>query len=96
MNSFKQSIYQIFDSGVSIEVPFFQRSYVWTVDEWKKFLADMSDLCSQNKPYFLGAIILKKLNKEGKQKTIVDGQQRLTTLLVLLKILSLKEQETTY
>lgn len=96
MTSNTQSIYQIFDSGVSIEVPFFQRSYVWTSDEWKKFLSDMSDLCKQEKPYFLGAIILKKLNNEGKKKSIVDGQQRLTTLLVLLKILSLQEEETTY
>ena len=96
MNANTQSIYQIFDSGVSIEVPFFQRSYVWTTEEWKKFLSDMEDLCKQDKPYFLGAIILKKLTKEGKKKSIVDGQQRLTTLLVLLKILSLKEEESTY
>ena len=92
----KHSIYQIFDSGVSIEVPFFQRSYVWTIEEWKKFLTDMDDLCNQDKPYFLGAIILKNLTKEGKKKSIVDGQQRLTTLLVLLKILSLKEAELTF
>lgn len=96
MTSNKQSIYQIFDSGVSIEVPFFQRSYVWTVEEWRKFLTDMADLCKQEKPYFLGAIILKKLTKEGKKKSIVDGQQRLTTLLVLLKILSLKDAEASH
>ena len=96
MNANTQSIYQIFDSGVSIEVPFFQRSYVWTTEEWKKFLSDMEDLCKQEKPYFLGAIILKKLTNDGKRKSIVDGQQRLTTLLVLLKILSLREDETTY
>ena len=96
MNSNTQSIYQIFDSGVSIEVPFFQRSYVWTTEEWKKFLSDMEDLCKQEKPYFLGAIILKKLTNDGKRKSIVDGQQRLTTLLVLLKILSLRDSETRY
>lgn len=93
MDSHTQSIYQIFDTGVSIEVPFFQRSYVWGIDEWKKFLSDMSYLCMQNKPYFLGAVILKRLTKEGKRKSIVDGQQRLTTLLILLKILSLKDDE---
>lgn len=96
MNANTQSVYQIFDSGVSIEVPFFQRSYVWTDVEWKKFLSDMEDLCKQEKPYFLGAIILKKLTNDGKTKSIVDGQQRLTTLLILLKILSLREEETTY
>lgn len=53
MNANTQSVYQIFDSGVSIEVPFFQRSYVWTDVEWKKFLSDMEDLCKQEKPYFL-------------------------------------------
>lgn len=94
MNANTQSIYQIFDSGVSIEVPFFQRSYVWTTEEWKKFLSDMEELCKQDKPYFLGAIILKKLSDDGKKKSIVDGQQRLTTLLVLLKILSLRSDDT--
>lgn len=96
MDSHTQSIYQIFDTGVSIEVPFFQRSYVWGMEEWKKFLSDMADLCNQNKPYFLGAIILKRLSKEEKRKSIVDGQQRLTTLLILLKILSFQDSELTF
>lgn len=93
MDSHKQSICQIFDSGVTIEVPFFQRAYVWTIEEWAKFLSDMADLCKEQKPYFLGAIILKKITEDGKMKSIVDGQQRLTTLLILLKILSLKDEE---
>lgn len=96
MDAHTQSIYQIFDSGVTITVPFFQRSYVWGHEEWERLLVDMSELCKQEKPYFLGAIILKRLNKEGKQKSIVDGQQRLTTLLILLKILSLDEEESKY
>lgn len=96
MDTHKLSISQIFDTGVTIEVPFFQRAYVWTVDEWKKFLSDMDDLCQNKRPYFLGAIILKKLTNDGHRKSIVDGQQRLTTLLILLKILSLKDEETKY
>lgn len=54
MDSHKQSICQIFDSGVTIEVPFFQRAYVWTIEEWAKFLSDMADLCKEQKPYLKG------------------------------------------
>lgn len=93
MKSYTHLIDQIFNAGVSIKVPFFQRSYVWGEEEWKKFLSDMDSLCKQNKPYFLGAIILKNLDNEGTRKSIVDGQQRITTLLILLKILSLKSAE---
>ena len=51
MDSHKQSICQIFDSGVTIEVPFFQRAYVWTIEEWAKFLADMADFAAFNEVY---------------------------------------------
>lgn len=92
MESSTHKICQVFSTGVSIEVPFFQRSYVWKKDEWDKFLSDMDSLCKNPKTYFFGAIILKKL--DDSRKSIVDGQQRITTLLILLKILSLQDNDT--
>lgn len=96
MDNKRHSITQIFDTDVIIEIPFFQRSYVWDETEWKRFLSGMDEVSRTKKSYFFGAILLKKTSESGKQLTIIDGQQRITTLLVLLKILSLKAPEMKY
>jgi len=77
-----------FLSGMKIlEVPFFQRKYVWKKDNWEELLEDLLEI---NKSHFLGSIILKSAEeREGKDKKffIIDGQQRLTTLSILIKAL---------
>jgi hypothetical protein len=70
-----------------VTIPFFQRTYVWDKDNWEDLL---SELFNTTKTHFLGSIILKQLpssSGEPKQLEVVDGQQRLTTLSVLLKAL---------
>ena len=96
MDARKAIITDVFNTATLIEVPFFQRSYVWQEDLWERLLDDMKYVVKANKPHFLGSIILK----EGKQplstdvftsrKTIVDGQQRMTTFMIFLKVLCLK------
>jgi len=68
-------------------IPFFQRTYVWNEENWENLLEGLS-----NKPegHFLGSIILKQLHSssgEPKRLEVVDGQQRLTTLSILIKAL---------
>lgn len=70
-----------------IKIPFFQRTYVWDKDNWENLL---SELLIKPSDHFLGSIILKQLpssSGEPKQLEVVDGQQRLTTLSILLKTL---------
>lgn len=70
-----------------VEVPFFQRSYVWDEDNWEDLL---EDLLNGSKSHFLGSLILKQHDvPSGSQKcvSVIDGQQRLTTLSILLKAL---------
>ena len=85
-------ICQLFAEGHSFSVPFFQRAYVWNEKLWNRFIRDMEYISCHNEEYFLGSIILKNTDKEdkGKNWAIIDGQQRLTTLAILYKILSLK------
>ena len=61
-------------------IPFFQRSYVWEEENWEALYDDVKE----NNNHFLGSIILKK-DGTSNQKDIIDGQQRLTTLTLLLK-----------
>jgi len=68
-----------------LEIPEYQRPYVWTEKEIGKLLLDIQGHSGQNnKPkYYLGSIILHKHN--GKL-SIIDGQQRLTTLAIIQHI----------
>ncbi len=66
--------------GKELSVPFFQRRYVWSKTNWQELLENFED---QSVTPFLGSIILKD---EGKSNfTIIDGQQRLTTVTILAK-----------
>lgn len=71
-----------------IKIPFFQRTYVWSEENWEELLNELLNEGKENN--FLGAIILKQLSSasgEPKQLEVIDGQQRLTTLSILLKAL---------
>ncbi|MCT4139881.1 DUF262 domain-containing protein [Elizabethkingia anophelis] len=92
MEAGKRSVREIFNRGRNLEIPFFQRSYVWEEQQWKRFLEDMVMVSENKKPYFLGSVILKQqeTTSDTDQKlTVIDGQQRLTTLNIFMKVLCL-------
>jgi uncharacterized protein with ParB-like and HNH nuclease domain len=95
MDAGKRTINDIFNGNRILEIPFFQRSYVWGEEQWERLLDDMYDVCLTNKTYFLGSVILKQqptntTNKVGDRRIVIDGQQRLTTLNIFFKVLCLK------
>lgn len=95
MEAGRRSINDIFNGNRKLEIPFFQRSYVWREEQWERFLEDMELISETRSPYFMGSIILKQQPTQSQQevgdiRTLVDGQQRLTTLNIFLKILCLK------
>jgi len=70
-------------------IPFFQRNYVWNEDNWEAILSEFFDK-SESEGSFLGSIILKQIRRytgEPNKLEVIDGQQRLTTLSILLKAL---------
>ena len=89
----------LFNGSRLLEVPFYQRAYVWQEEQWERLLEDLRFVSMTGKQYFLGSIILKKgrvLNtweKYSDCKVIIDGQQRLTTLMIFMKVLCLKNNE---
>jgi len=90
MEAGKRNITEIFNRNRVLEIPFFQRSYVWKEENWERFLDDMITVSDENKDYFLGSIILKQKETPsnstiGDIRGIVDGQQRLTTLCLFFK-----------
>lgn len=94
MDAGKRTINDIFNGNRILEVPFFQRAYVWGEEQWERLLEDMENISFANKPYFLGSVILKQQptatgSRVGDKRTLIDGQQRLTTLSIFFKVLSL-------
>jgi len=92
MEAGKRNIAAIFNKTGILRIPHFQRSYVWDDDQWARFLDDMSYVSRTNKPYFMGSIILKQQETASESgtrdvRTVVDGQQRLTTVLLFFKAL---------
>ena len=78
-----------------LEIPFFQRRYVWTQDNWEELF---DNLYNEENPGFLGSIILKEKPREHGTKpisSVIDGQQRLTTLSLFIVALydGLKEED---
>lgn len=69
------------------KVPEYQRPYSWTQDQWEDLFEDIEDIIDTDKVHFLGSIVVVP---EGPHRfgvnyfQIVDGQQRLATLLIWL------------
>ena len=70
-----------------LEVPYYQRSYVWKEEQWERLLSDMEYITNTGQDYFLGSIILKQ-EQTGISpydlQTVIDGQQRFTTLASII------------
>lgn len=67
-------------------IPDFQRPYSWDRDQcdqlWEDFIDFYENQTSKDDKYFLGNIVI---NPAGEALSVIDGQQRLTTLLLLIK-----------
>lgn len=84
----------LFHQPVRYEIPAFQRRYVWKQDEqWEPLWDDVENLAQSllehdhAEPHFMGAIVLQqKLVAAAtiERRIVVDGQQRLTTLQLLI------------
>src|SRR5688572_22672900 len=73
-------------------IPLFQRPYSWETRQWNVLWEDLLELCDEEKPrnHFIGSIVTMPSRSvpEGVSKyVLIDGQQRITTLLVLLAAL---------
>ena len=80
-----EAAFAFMNGSIRIEIPFFQRGYVWNEDNWRDLIEDLLD---DKSSHFLGSIILKAIKTESgatPRWSLIDGQQRLTTLSILLR-----------
>ncbi len=96
MDAGKATISGVFNGSRLLEIPFYQRAYVWGEEQWERFLGDMEFVTASKRPYFLGSIILKQessgytWSEVSEVRTVIDGQQRLTTMVIFFKALCAK------
>ncbi len=85
------SIDELFVSGSQsvYEIPIYQRNYAWEKDEIAALVQDVYDAFKKNpsKPYYIGTLV--SYHKGDGVFEIIDGQQRLTTLRLLLSALGI-------
>jgi hypothetical protein len=97
MQNQTHSLIDLFQTSV-FQIPPYQRTYTWDEKNWQTFLQDLAEyqehktgVDSQSNSlsprFFLGTLLLRDQNKDGtyKRYDIVDGQQRLTTITLLIK-----------
>ncbi|MCI4644310.1 MAG: DUF262 domain-containing HNH endonuclease family protein [Hyphomonadaceae bacterium] len=75
----------LFGPGRHLCLPPYQRSYSWGEREAMALLGDLTESMETGMVHFIGAIVM--VNEPGHAIEIVDGQQRLTTLTILLCVL---------
>ena len=80
---------KIFNNDYRFEIPDYQRPYSWTTEEVGELLDDLKYAAGQSSdlanapPYFLGSVVIIK-NDASPRAEIIDGQQRITTLTIIL------------
>ena len=84
----------IFANSKKYSIPAYQRDYSWGEKEVETLLDNIIEGCSSDSPLFVGTIQFSKDSKvSDKTFDIVDGQQRLTTIILLFKLIELYTEE---
>ena len=86
----ERSLYNILSESNYFEIPIYQRNYTWTKEDCIKFLNDIYNNFIDNKAvmnertieYYVGNVIIFDLDTD--HKVIIDGQQRITTTILIL------------
>ncbi|WQX78853.1 DUF262 domain-containing protein [Helicobacter pylori] len=84
-------------TGTIFYIPVYQRNYTWGEENCEKLLQDIVNISQNKKTHFMGSItyILHLIDDEKSLRklqefVIIDGQQRITTLMLLLKAIETK------
>ncbi|WQS64991.1 DUF262 domain-containing protein [Helicobacter pylori] len=86
-------------TGTVFSIPVYQRNYTWAEENCEKLLQDIVSISQNKKTHFMGSItyILHLIDDEKSLRqlqefVIIDGQQRITTIMLLLKAIETKIQ----
>ncbi|NCC50459.1 MAG: DUF262 domain-containing protein [Spartobacteria bacterium] len=83
-NTENNTFRKLLGNGLTYQIPRFQRDYSWTADEWDDLWQDIIGLFDEDPEpaHYMGYLVLQ--SSDNKQYDIIDGQQRITTLSVMI------------
>lgn len=98
MQASETKLQEIIEGTKQYVIPLFQRSYSWQKSNWQLLWDDIFELYQNEEPYphFMGSIVTMQTDclPEGVTKyLLIDGQQRLTTILILFAVLRDRAKE---
>lgn len=76
------------EAGARYAIPRYQRAYAWEEKEIEQLIDDVSDDNDPKRDYYIGSLIVaRRKADDGVEYEVIDGQQRLTTIYLLLQCL---------
>lgn len=76
------------EAGVRYVIPRYQRAYAWEEKEIEQLIDDICDDNDPKRDYYIGSLIVaRRKADDGVEYEVIDGQQRLTTIYLLLQCL---------
>lgn len=86
MNFKDTTIKGLFDNSIQYSIPVYQRAYSWDEDNWSVFLSDLLEQRGRDNEYSYGNLLLETIERETSYE-VIDGQQRLTTIIIFMRAL---------
>jgi hypothetical protein len=88
LEAHEMPLHKVFSSDYDFRIPDYQRPYAWQEEQAVQLLTDLAEALERgtDEPYFLGSLVLVKTSG-APRADVIDGQQRLTTLTILLSVL---------
>ena len=86
MNFKDTTIKGLFDNSIQYSIPVYQRAYSWKEDNWSVFLSDLLEQKGRDNEYSYGNLLLETIERETSYE-VIDGQQRLTTIIIFMRAL---------
>jgi hypothetical protein len=74
-------------NDVKVRIPNFQRNYSWTKSQVSQFLADVYAAAESETSHFWGPVVVLRRPETPRELEVIDGQQRITTAIIMLAIL---------
>ena len=81
-NTSNDTFSRLMGNGLRYNVPKYQRDYSWDKEQWSDLWYDVLQMIEDQDSHYMGYLVLQ--TNDDKNYQIIDGQQRLTTLCILI------------
>ena len=86
LESKTKGLFELLTTNYKFFIPTYQREYSWKKENIEVFLQDIEDRNIDKKKHYMGSLAIS-VDDENKTIRLIDGQQRITTTLILIKVI---------